>query len=54
MKYFTGFDAHKKYSVFTGIDEGCKIHFTRRVEHERAGFRSFLQTLPTDTPFLFQ
>lgn len=50
MKYFTGCDAHKKYSVFTSIDEECEVQFTKRVEHEREGFRGFLRTLPSDTP----
>lgn len=50
MKYFTGCDAHKKYSVFTGIDEKCNVHFTRRVEHNKSAFRSFLQTLPSNAP----
>lgn len=50
MNYFTGCDAHKKYSVFTSIDERCKVHFTQRVEHEKAEFRKFLHSLPVDTP----
>jgi len=50
MRYFTGCDAHKKYSVFTSIDEECKVQFTKRVEHERECFRDFLRTLPTDSP----
>jgi transposase len=50
MKYFTGCDAHKKYSVFATIDEECKIHGTKRVEHDRDDFRSFVRALPMDTP----
>lgn len=50
MNYFTGCDAHKKYSVFTCIDEKCKIQLNRRVEHEKGGFRKFLQTLPSNMP----
>jgi transposase len=50
MNYFTGCDAHKKYSVFTSIDEKCKIQFTQRVEHDKEGFRSFLRSFPADTP----
>jgi transposase len=49
MNYFTGCDAHKKYSVFTGIDDECRIQFTRRVEHQKETFREFLETLDPGT-----
>jgi transposase len=50
MNYFTGCDAHKKYSVFTGIDDECRVQFTKRVEHRKEEFREFLETLDTGTP----
>ena len=50
MKHYIGCDAHKKYSVFTMIDETGKFGLTRRVEHDREGYRSFLQTLPPCSP----
>lgn len=50
MNYFTGCDAHKKYSIFTGIDNECQVQFTKRVEHNREEFREFLETLNPGTP----
>ena len=46
MKYYIGCDAHKKYSVFAGITEAGEVMETKRVEHEREAFRSYLLTLP--------
>ena len=46
MKYYTGCDAHKKYSLFTTISEAGEIFPAKRVEHDRQKFRSFLETLP--------
>ncbi|MFC1937643.1 transposase [Chloroflexota bacterium] len=46
MKYYIGCDAHKKYSVFTAIDEAGQTRPTERVEYDRRSFRSFLETLP--------
>jgi len=47
MKHYIGCDAHKKYSVFAGVTEDGEIIQAKRVEHDREGFRSFLQTLPS-------
>jgi transposase len=47
MKYYIGCDAHKKYSVFTGISESGEIIPVKRVEHDKQKLRSFLMTLPT-------
>ena len=47
MKYYIGCDAHKKYSVFSGLSEAGEIIPAKRVEHEKQKFRSFLETLPT-------
>jgi len=46
MKYYIGCDAHKKYSVFAGITEAGEVMQSKRVEHDRKAFRSFLETLP--------
>ncbi len=46
MKHYIGWDAHKKYSVCSGISEAGEIIPAQRVEHERQGFSSFLATLP--------
>ena len=47
MRYYIGCDAHKKYSVFTGISESGEIIPAKRVEHDKQKLRSFLMTLPT-------
>ena len=47
MEYYIGCDAHKKYSVFSGLSEAGEIIPPKRVEHERQKYRSFLGTLPT-------
>jgi transposase len=46
MEYYIGCDAHKKYSVFTGISEAGEIIPAQRVEHDRESYRSFLKSLP--------
>lgn len=46
MKYYTGDDAHKKYSMFTTIDETGKLGPDRRVWHDRESYRAFLRSLP--------
>lgn len=46
MRYFFGSDAHKKYSVFTGLSEAGEVVPPRRVDHDREGYRAFLKTLP--------
>lgn len=46
MKQYNACDAHKKYSIFGGIDERGKKLRQVRVEHEPESYRSFLKTLP--------
>jgi len=47
MNNYIGYDMHKKYSVFVGINEAGEISPARRVEHsDREGFRLFLDNLP--------
>lgn len=50
MRYYIGCDAHKKYSVFVSIDETGQLGPARRVEHDREGYRLFLETLPPESP----
>lgn len=46
MEHYIGCDAHKKYSVFAGLNEAGEVMESKRVEHDRETFRSFLKTLP--------
>lgn len=46
MNYYIGCDAHKKYSIFRGIDEEGKRTQAIRVSHDREEFRDYLQLLP--------
>jgi transposase len=50
MTYFIGCDVHKKYSVFAMTDEKGTAYSTRRVEHDRLRFSSFLSELPPRSP----
>ena len=50
MTNYIGCDVHKKYSVFAGFDEAGKVMKPRRVEHDREGFRTFLESLPPGSP----
>lgn len=47
MEHYIGCDAHKKYSIFTGISETGEIIPVQRVEHEREEYRRYLSELPT-------
>jgi len=47
MQQFIGCDAHKKYSVFVGVDERGEISPAVRVDHDREQYRQFLETLPS-------
>ena len=49
MEHYIGCDAHKKYSIFTGLSEAGEIIPPKRVEHERQEFRAFLETLPASS-----
>ena len=46
MEYYIGCDAHKKYSIFSGLSEVGEVIEPQRVEHKKEEFRSFLETLP--------
>lgn len=47
MEQFIGCDAHKKFSVFSSIDENGVYGRTIRVGHDRQVFRRYLQELPS-------
>ncbi|HSB14388.1 MAG TPA: IS110 family transposase [Bryobacteraceae bacterium] len=46
MEHFIGCDAHKRYSVFSCIDERGRYGSDVRVRHQAAEFRAFLESLP--------
>ena len=46
MEQFIGCDAHKKFSVFSSIDERGEYGRTIRVGHDREEFRQYLRELP--------
>jgi transposase len=50
MQQFIGCDAHKKYSIFSSIDEKGHIGRAVRVSHDRGAFRKHLEQLPTGSP----
>ena len=47
MGYYIGCDAHKKYSIFTGISESGEYTTAKRVSHDKQEYHSFLETLPS-------
>jgi transposase len=50
MEQYIGCDAHRRYSVFVGVDAQGKAGPPQRVEHDREEFRKYLQTLPAGSP----
>lgn len=50
MTQYIGCDVHKKYSVFVAVDEAGRKGPAKRVEHDREGFRGFLEALPPGSP----
>jgi len=50
MVQYIGCDVHKKYSVFVAVDELGRRSVAKRVEHDRAGFRAFLEELAPGSP----
>jgi transposase len=45
-----GCDAHKRYSMFAGINDAGQCTGSTRVEHITELYRSFLRGLPEGTP----
>jgi transposase len=50
MKTYYGCDAHKRYSVFASMNERGQPGVSHKVDNDRALFRRFLTTLPSDSP----
>jgi len=54
MKNFFGCDAHKKYSVFSSMNEEGDHDSSVRIENDRFQFRCFLRTLPPRSPIALE
>ena len=54
MGQFFGCDAHKKYSLFTSIDDNGHRGPFLRIEHNRNQFRCFLKMLPPGSPIAIE
>jgi hypothetical protein len=50
MQQFIGCDAHKKYSIFSSVNEKGRLGRAVRVSHDREQFRQYLDQLPTGSP----
>lgn len=46
MKKYFGCDAHKRYSIFTSVDEKGNVGPYVRVENQRSLFRRYLGEIP--------
>ncbi len=54
MQYYIGDDAHKKYSIFTMVDEKAHLSAAERVPHDKALYRKYLATLPPGSPIAIE
>jgi len=54
MKYYIGDDAHKKYSVFSIVDEKGVMSSCERVPHDKETYRKYLSTLPENSPIAIE
>lgn len=50
MQQFIGCDAHKKYSIFSSVNEKGQVGRPIRVSHDRETFRKHLEQLPAGSP----
>ena len=50
MQQFIGCDVHKKYSIFSSVNEKGRLGRAVRVSHDREQFRQYLDQLPTGSP----
>jgi transposase len=50
MKTYYGCDAHKRYSVFSSVNERGQPGVSHKVDNDRALFRRFLTSLPEGSP----
>jgi transposase len=54
MNMYFGCDAHKRYSVFTAMNDKGQAGRPIRVEHTRALYREFLNGLPAGSPIAIE
>jgi transposase len=54
MKHYIGDDAHKKYSVFSIVDEKGVMGSCERVSHDKETYRKYLSTLPEKSPIAIE
>lgn len=54
MKYYIGCDAHKKYSVFSIVNESGKAAAPERIEHDKELYRKYLKCLPPGSPIAIE
>ncbi len=54
MPYYIGDDAHKKYSVFSVVNEKGVVSASERVPHEKDLYRKYLCTLPAGSPIALE
>src|SRR5260370_9992913 len=50
MQQLIGCDAHKRYSIFSSVNEKGRIGRAVRVSNDREAFRGYLEQLPTGSP----
>jgi transposase len=54
MKYYIGCDAHKKYSVFSIVNESGQAATPERVQHDKELYRKYLNILPAGSPIAIE
>jgi len=54
MKHYIGDDAHKKYSVFSIVNEKGVMSSCERVPHDKETYRKYLSTLPENSPIAIE
>lgn len=54
MNYYTGDDAHKKYSMFVTVNENGRTGSPERVPHDKDLYRKYLATLPAGSPIAIE
>lgn len=54
MKYYIGCDAHKKYSVFSIVNESGQAMTPERVPHDKELYRKYLNVLPAGSPIAIE
>jgi len=54
MKYYIGDDAHKKYSVFSVINERGVVSSSEKVPHDKGLYQKYLKTLPAGSPIAIE